>query len=96
VKQAAQGGRATLEYLERSNLFVVPLDNRHWYRYHHLFADLLHSRFEQASAAGSAESRKSQPMVRGRHSSAKPSSALMAKDHGELPCCWINLPGQAS
>ncbi|MEO1297541.1 MAG: LuxR C-terminal-related transcriptional regulator [Cyanobacteria bacterium J06636_16] len=28
--------------LERRNLFVIPLDNkRHWYRYHHLFADVL-------------------------------------------------------
>ena len=35
-------GRAVLEMLDRSNLFVVPLDdNRHWYRYHHLFADVL-------------------------------------------------------
>lgn len=31
-----------LEYLEQSNLFIVPLDDeRRWYRYHHLFADLL-------------------------------------------------------
>ncbi|MCE7875515.1 helix-turn-helix transcriptional regulator, partial [bacterium CPR1] len=31
-----------LEYLERGNFFVVPLDDkRHWYRYHHLFADVL-------------------------------------------------------
>lgn len=31
-----------LEYLERANLFLVPLDDeRLWYRYHHLFADLL-------------------------------------------------------
>ncbi len=31
-----------LETLERDNLFVVPLDDqRHWYRYHHLFADVL-------------------------------------------------------
>jgi LuxR family maltose regulon positive regulatory protein len=35
-------GREILEYLERRNLFVVPLDDEHrWYRYHHLFADLL-------------------------------------------------------
>ncbi|HEX6150680.1 MAG TPA: helix-turn-helix transcriptional regulator, partial [Nocardioides sp.] len=35
-------GRAMLESLERQNLFVVPLDaHRHWYRYHHLFADVL-------------------------------------------------------
>ena len=35
---------ALLEALERGNLFVVPLDDkRHWYRYHHLFADVLHA-----------------------------------------------------
>jgi LuxR family transcriptional regulator, maltose regulon positive regulatory protein len=35
-------GKAVLELLDRSNLFVVPLDDsRQWYRYHHLFADVL-------------------------------------------------------
>jgi LuxR family maltose regulon positive regulatory protein len=35
-------GQETLEYLERANLFIVPLDDeRRWYRYHHLFRDLL-------------------------------------------------------
>ncbi len=35
-------GNARLEALERGNFFVVPLDdNRHWYRYHHLFAEVL-------------------------------------------------------
>jgi LuxR family maltose regulon positive regulatory protein len=39
------GGRAMLESLERRNLFVVPLDDRRrWYRYHHLFADVLRTR----------------------------------------------------
>jgi DNA-binding SARP family transcriptional activator len=39
-----------LTELESSNLFVVPLDDeRIWYRYHHLFADLLRSRLEQIS-----------------------------------------------
>ena len=34
-----------LEYLEASNLFTIPLDDeRHWYRYHRLFADFLRSR----------------------------------------------------
>ncbi len=38
-------GRKALETLERDNLFVVPLDDRrHWYRYHHLFADVLRGR----------------------------------------------------
>ncbi len=41
-------GQATLEYLERANLFIVPLDNeRRWYRYHHLFAELLRQRLQQ-------------------------------------------------
>lgn len=35
-------GQAMLETLERGNLFIIPLDNRRqWYRYHHLFADVL-------------------------------------------------------
>ncbi len=35
-------GQKTLEYLEHANLFIIPLDNeRHWYRYHHLFADVI-------------------------------------------------------
>jgi LuxR family maltose regulon positive regulatory protein len=39
------GSRATLEQLERANLFLVPLDDRRtWYRYHHLFADVLRAR----------------------------------------------------
>jgi LuxR family maltose regulon positive regulatory protein len=42
-------GQGTLEYLERTNLFVVPLDNeRRWYRYHHLFAELLRQRLHQS------------------------------------------------
>ena len=37
--------KAMLEQLERDNLFVIPLDNdRQWYRYHHLFADVLQAR----------------------------------------------------
>lgn len=34
-----------LEYLERNNLFIIPLDDeRKWFRYHHLFSDLLQKR----------------------------------------------------
>jgi LuxR family maltose regulon positive regulatory protein len=41
-------GQETLEYLERANLFIVPLDNeRHWYRYHHLFVNFLRQRLYQ-------------------------------------------------
>jgi len=41
-------GQQTLAYLEHSNLFIIPLDGvRHWFRYHHLFADLLRQRVQQ-------------------------------------------------
>jgi len=41
-------GRVTLEMLQRANLFIVPLDEeRRWYRYHQLFADLLRQRMRQ-------------------------------------------------
>ena len=39
------GGKTKLAALERGNLFLVPLDDRRrWYRYHQLFADVLHAR----------------------------------------------------
>jgi LuxR family maltose regulon positive regulatory protein len=45
LPEAAAPGQDTLEFLERANLFVVPLDHeRRWYRYHHLFAGLLQDR----------------------------------------------------
>jgi LuxR family maltose regulon positive regulatory protein len=41
-----------LEYLERANLFLVPLDDeRIWYRYHHLFADLLRAQLQRSLGA---------------------------------------------
>ncbi len=47
-----RGSQAILEQLEQANLFLVPLDGeRHWYRYHHLFADVLRSRQQQASTS---------------------------------------------
>ncbi|MFN2285820.1 MAG: tetratricopeptide repeat protein, partial [Anaerolineae bacterium] len=42
------GSQAMLEELERHNLFIFPLDNRRqWYRYHHLFAELLRHHLQQ-------------------------------------------------
>ncbi|MCP4120620.1 MAG: helix-turn-helix transcriptional regulator, partial [Bacteroidetes bacterium] len=42
-------GQAILEYIEQANLFIVPLDHeQQWYRYHHLFADLLLQRLHQS------------------------------------------------
>jgi len=38
----SSGGEKTLANLEQDNLFIIPLDDeRRWFRYHHLFADLL-------------------------------------------------------
>ena len=40
--------QSVLEYLEQTNLFLLPLDEeRNWYRYHHLFADLLRARLRR-------------------------------------------------
>lgn len=48
VLAPSSSGQQTLESLERANLFIVPLDNeRRWYRYHHLFAELLRKRLLQ-------------------------------------------------
>ncbi|HEX5298080.1 MAG TPA: hypothetical protein VFW50_13935 [Streptosporangiaceae bacterium] len=42
------GSAATLAALGRSNLLLVPLDRRgRWYRYHHLFRDLLLAELER-------------------------------------------------
>jgi LuxR family maltose regulon positive regulatory protein len=44
-------GQEMLEQLEAANLFIVPLDEqRRWYRYHRLFADLLRARLGRAEA----------------------------------------------
>src|SRR5918998_2391608 len=55
-------GKLRLEVLERGNFFVVPLDDqRHWYRYHHLFAEVLsaHLRTEQPEQIASLHRRAS-------------------------------------
>jgi LuxR family maltose regulon positive regulatory protein len=49
-------GQQTLEYLEHANLFIVPLDNeRRWYRYHHLFADLLRQRVQYSLSSSTGD-----------------------------------------
>ena len=46
------GSLRILEHLERSNLFLVPLDDeRRWYRYHHLFGEVLAQRLREAQPA---------------------------------------------
>ncbi|GIV63953.1 MAG: LuxR family transcriptional regulator [Bellilinea sp.] len=47
-----ENAAANLTELERANLFIIPLDEEsNWYRYHHLFADLLRRRLEQEQPA---------------------------------------------
>jgi LuxR family maltose regulon positive regulatory protein len=54
LEAPAGSGQKTLESLEQANLFIIPLDNeRRWYRYHHLFADLLRQRLQQTMSASS-------------------------------------------
>jgi len=53
LDDASVNGQETLENIERANLFISPLDNeRYWYRYHPLFADLLRQRLGQSQTPG--------------------------------------------
>jgi LuxR family maltose regulon positive regulatory protein len=59
LRDGTASGQATLEYLDHANLFLVPLDDeRRWYRYHHLFADLLRQRLHQSAAAPTRDDRE--------------------------------------
>ena len=50
------GSQALLEQVERAGLFLVPLDEvRGWWRYHHLFADLLRARLMEEQPAQAAQ-----------------------------------------
>ncbi|WP_420644469.1 LuxR C-terminal-related transcriptional regulator [Candidatus Leptofilum sp.] len=49
-------GAQTLRELEQANLFIIPLDDaRRWYRYRHLFAELLRQRLQQEAASNEAD-----------------------------------------
>jgi LuxR family maltose regulon positive regulatory protein len=79
------GGKATLEALDRGNLFLVPLDDRRrWYRYHHLFADVLRVRLldEQPDQVPGLHRRASAWYGRNREPSAAIAHALAAGDFG--------------
>ncbi len=52
VAGQSRPGEAMLERLDQMNLFIMPLDEeRQWYRYHHLFADVLHKHLRQLDPA---------------------------------------------
>lgn len=53
--EESAAGQETLAALQQANLFIVPLDNeRRWYRYHHLLADLLRRRLPYSLALDGA------------------------------------------
>jgi len=77
------GGKAMLEALERGNLFLVPLDDRRrWYRYHHLFADVLQARLldEQPGQVPDLHRRASAWYERSGEQSLAIGHALAARD----------------
>ena len=59
-------GTSMLKSLDRANLFVVPLDDsRRWYRYHHLFADVLQTHLVgRARRSGQRPAPPREPVVR--------------------------------
>jgi LuxR family maltose regulon positive regulatory protein len=77
------GGKGTLVALERANLFVVPLDDRRqWYRYHHLFGDVLRAHLldEQPERVADLHARASAWFEANADSSQAVSHALAGGD----------------
>jgi len=69
VLDSLGSSQETLSYLERANLFLVPLDNeRRWYRYHHLFAELLRQRLHQSTVSSPGEDLRNVNALHGRAS----------------------------
>jgi LuxR family maltose regulon positive regulatory protein len=78
-----EGGNAILQALDRDNLFLIPLDDgRRWYRYHHLFADVLqaHLRDEQPDSLAGLHGRASGWYERNGQRSEAIDHALAAGD----------------
>ena len=60
VKGEAKGGMGIIDYLEHSNLFLIPLDDhREWYRFHHLFAETVSAKRGAGTDPGVAPPRQS-------------------------------------
>lgn len=72
-----------LEFLERSNLFLIPLDEEHtWFRYHHLLTDVLRTRLEktQPDTTPNLHRRASQWFERNGQAEKAIEYALAARD----------------
>lgn len=88
-------GQTLLEQLERENLFLIPLDNRRqWYRYHHLFADLLRHQLDRqgetrAGAAAAELHRRAAYWLAGQGFIAEAiGQALQAQDYANA-AMWM-------
>jgi LuxR family transcriptional regulator, maltose regulon positive regulatory protein len=78
-----EDGREMLDVLERSNLFTIPLDDqRQWYRYHQLFAEVLQARLmdEQPDQVFSLHKRASEWYEQNGSAAEAIRHALAAKD----------------
>jgi len=63
-----EGSQDVIQALERENLFLVPLDSeRQWYRYHHLFSELLRFKLQQAISRRSEIAREMLPSLEALH-----------------------------
>ncbi len=79
-----ENGRFLLEQLCQDNLFLIPLDDdQQWYRYHHLFADLLRDRQQSLHKSETAElhRRASQWYAQAGQSSEAIQHAIDGKDY---------------
>ena len=73
-----------LKTLEKANLFVIPLDDeRCWYRYHHLFADLLEQRLrtQQGDLVSELHRRASQWFAENGFKNDAVDHAFVAQDY---------------
>jgi len=76
--------RQVLNTLENANMFVIPLDEeRCWYRYHHLFADLLEQRLrvKQGDLVAELHRRASQWFAKNGFKNEAVDHALIAQDY---------------
>jgi LuxR family maltose regulon positive regulatory protein len=81
-----ENSQQMLDALEKANLFVIPLDDeRCWYRYHHLFADLLEQRLrrKQGDLVPELHSRASQWFANNGFKSEAVDHAFIAQDYAQ-------------
>jgi LuxR family maltose regulon positive regulatory protein len=61
LRDSTLSGQPMLDTIEQANLFIVPLDSeRQWYRYHHLFGDLLRQRLQHSTDVAELHRRAAQ------------------------------------